>query len=54
MVDLHNDGLCRSVPQPGTRPVHAVVKPAAPTGFYYYKVLIDGQEAIDPMVEIVV
>lgn len=52
VVDLHNEGLCRTVPQPRTKPIHAVVKPAAPKGYYWYKVLIDGQEAIDPMVEI--
>jgi hypothetical protein len=54
VVDRHNEGLCRTVPQPRTKPIHAEVKEDAPCGAYAYKVLIDGQEAIDPMVEIVV
>ena len=53
VVDLDDENLCRSVPQPQTETIRAKSKPDA-EGLYSYEVLIDGDVALDPMIEIVV
>ena len=55
VADVQGAGLCRDVsPSDRSKRITAVVRPNAPTGYYYYSVLIDGTPAVDPMVEIVV